>query len=137
MAIPFIGKAIEGVISIIDKVVPDKAAAAKAKAEIESMAMKGELDLMLAQIHTNMKEAESESIFVAGWRPFIGWTCGLAFCWAFLIQPFVLFIAAWNKVEIGELPQADISTMMPVLMGLLGLGGLRTYEKITGSNKNR
>jgi len=69
-------------------------------------------------------------LFVAGWRPFIGWTCGIALAYHFVLNPLIMFGVSWAGVEIPELPEFDMSSLMTVLMGMLGLGGLRTFEKV-------
>lgn len=86
-------------------------------------------DIKLAQIEINKTEAQHASVFVSGWRPFLGWTCGLGFAMNFLIAPVGTFSAALLGYSV-EFPQADVSTMMPVLLGMLGLGGMRTFEKV-------
>ena len=80
-------------------------------------------------------EAQSRSIFVAGWRPFIGWTCGIAMFWHFVGVPITMFFVSWFSMEIAELPQFDMNSLMTVLLGMLGLGGLRTFEKTKGITK--
>ena len=85
-----------------------------------------------AQIEVNKIEAGQTNIFVSGWRPFVGWTCGIALCYHFVLQPFLMFVL----LSIGkpmDLPVFDMSTLTTVLMGMLGLGGLRTYEKVKRS----
>lgn len=81
------------------------------------------------QAEINTEEAKSSNLFVSGARPFILWVCGLAFTWAFVGQPFIVFILTASGHPIKDLPQINMSEMMPVLLGILGLGGLRTYEK--------
>ncbi len=88
-------------------------------------------ELQKAQDVVNQTEAANTSIFVAGWRPWVGWVCGMAFAYTFILQPFCGLIAS----AVGHpivLPVLDLSTMMPVLLGMLGLGGMRTYEKVNG-----
>ena len=107
-----------------------------AKLRLLEMEQKGEL----AQISVNMQEAKSEHLFVSGWRPAVGWTCTAAFAYAFVLQPFAAFIAlaaGMDPVLLETLPDLDIGAMMPVLLGMLGLGAMRTYEKKSGTNKNR
>ena len=85
-----------------------------------------------AQIEVNKIEAGQSNLFVSGWRPFVGWTCGVALCYHFVLQPFLMFV----MLSIGnpiELPVFQMETLTTVLMGLLGLGGLRTYEKVKRS----
>ena len=70
-------------------------------------------------------------MFVAGWRPFIGWTCGAALAYTYVVQPLLIFILAQSGYLV-EMPALDIAGLMPVLMGILGLGGMRSYEKVKG-----
>lgn len=116
---------------VIDRLWPDPLQAANAKLELFKLQQSGELQQMAGQLAINAEEAKSASIFVSGWRPFIGWVCGLAVAWNWIGLKIVLFIAAWYGKDLHLAP-ADISEMMPVLMGMLGLGGLRTIEKIQG-----
>tara|TARA_B100000965_G_C19415253_1_gene679605 strand:- start:469 stop:840 length:372 start_codon:yes stop_codon:yes gene_type:complete len=85
-----------------------------------------------AQIEVNKVEAGSSSLFVSGWRPFIGWTCGVALCYHFILQPFLMFVLL-SAGKSMELPVFQMETLTTILMGLLGLGGLRTYEKVKKS----
>jgi hypothetical protein len=87
---------------------------------------------MLAQIEVNKAEAASGSVFKGGWRPFIGWVCGVAFAYHFVLQPFIVFVVAAAGIAIPELPTFDMGSLMTVMMGMLGLGGLRSYEKKQG-----
>ncbi|MEQ1704938.1 MAG: 3TM-type holin [Rickettsiales bacterium] len=77
----------------------------------------------------NKEEATNQNIFVSGWRPFIGWVCGAAFAYHFVIQPILAFIIVNHGGKV-ELPAFDMQSLSTVLMGMLGLGGLRTLEKI-------
>lgn len=85
------------------------------------------------QLEVNRAEASNTSLFVAGWRPAIGWTCAAAFAWVFVLAPLVAYAAALGGYT-HKLPTLDISQLMPVLLGMLGLGGMRTLEKIKGVN---
>jgi hypothetical protein len=85
-----------------------------------------------AQIEVNKVEAGSSNLFVSGWRPFIGWTCGVALCYHFILQPFLMFVLL-SAGKPMELPVFQMETLTTILMGLLGLGGLRTYEKVKRS----
>lgn len=85
-----------------------------------------------AQAETNTEEAKSPNLFIAGWRPCVGWTCGLAFAWAFVLQPVAVFVLAASGHPITGLPAINISEMMPVLLGMLGLAGMRSWEKQQG-----
>jgi hypothetical protein len=84
-----------------------------------------------AQIEVNKEEAKHQNIFVSGWRPFIGWICGSALAYHFVIQPMLAFLV----VSLGEqivLPTFDMQSLLTVLMGMLGLGAMRSYEKVYG-----
>tara|TARA_R100000329_G_scaffold37600_1_gene35438 strand:+ start:171 stop:542 length:372 start_codon:yes stop_codon:yes gene_type:complete len=85
-----------------------------------------------AQIEVNKVEAGSTNLFVSGWRPFVGWTCGVALCYHFVLQPFLTFVLYSFGYQV-ELPTFDMTTLTTVLMGMLGLGGLRSYEKVKRS----
>ena len=85
-----------------------------------------------AQIEVNKVEAGSTNLFVSGWRPFVGWTCGIALCYHFVLQPLLMFILSSTGNPM-ELPGFDMTTLTTVLMGMLGLGGLRSYEKVKRS----
>ena len=123
------------VTGLLDKFIPDASEKAKLAHEIATMAEKQAHELALAQIAVNQAEAASGSVFKGGWRPFIGWTCGIAFLYHFVLQPFMLFaIAVWG-VQLPTLPEFDMGTLLTVLGGMLGLGGLRTYEKSKGVSK--
>jgi hypothetical protein len=91
------------------------------------MVVQGQLDI-------NKDEAANPSVFVSGWRPFIGWVCGVACAWNWIGLKMALFIAAYLGNPLDMQP-ADVSEMMPVLLGMLGLGGLRTVEKLKGVNR--
>lgn len=123
---------------IIDKIWPDPVERDKAKLELFKLQQNGELaqlaaetELARGQINVNAEEAKSSSVFVSGWRPAIGWICGLACAWNWVGLKIALFVAAYFGHPVILAP-ADIGEMMPVLMGMLGLGGLRTMEKING-----
>ena len=114
---------------VIGRFLPeDKEAAAKARQEIEAQLTKHLANIDLAQLEINKTEAAHRSIFVAGWRPFIGWSCGFALAYTYVVQPIAVFALAQTGYLI-DLPTLSMSEMMPVLMGMLGLGGLRTFEK--------
>ena len=120
---------IPAVTSLLDKFIPDADEKAKIAHEISTLAEKQAHDLAMAQIEVNKSESKHVSIFVAGWRPFIGWTCGLALFYHFLAQPILVFFM--DKPA----PTFDMSTLSTILMGMLGLGGLRTFEKYKGKAK--
>lgn len=117
---------------VIDRVLPNKVEADKAKAELLVMQTKGELDQLVGQLDINKIEAGHQSVFVAGWRPFIGWVCGIALAYAALFEPIMRFVAKVGFAYNGEFPIIDHDITMQVLLGLLGLGAYRTYERVQG-----
>lgn len=123
------------VTGLLDKVIEDKDQKAKLAHEIATIAERQAHEASMAQILTNREEAKHKSIFVAGWRPFIGWTCGVALAYHFVLAPLITFGIIWSGSEIPELPAFDMDSLMTVLLGMLGLGGLRTYEKQKGLTK--
>ena len=118
--------------NVLDRFFPDKEKAAEAQRAIESALLENAAQINLAQIEVNKAEAQHRTIFVAGWRPFIGWVCGIALAWHFVGVPVTIFFIAWAGAEVPELPAFDMNSLMTVLMGMLGLGGLRTFEKMKG-----
>ena len=116
---------------VIDRVWPDPTQAAAAKLELIKMQQSGDLAVIAGQMEINKAEASNPSVFVSGWRPFIGWVCGSACAWNWVGIPLVKTLAVYHQIPFMIAP-ADLSEMMPVLIGLLGLGGLRTVEKIQG-----
>jgi len=114
-------------LSIIDKFIPDPQAKIAAEAGLRDAL----LSVDKAQMQVNAAEAASPSLFVAGWRPAVGWCCTIAMAWSYIVQPVAVFTLAQFDALV-TLPTLDLSTMMPVLLGMLGMGGLRTYEKTKG-----
>ena len=120
--------------SVLDRIIPDKNGAEKAKQEIESALIKNATELNIAQAETNKIEAAHRSIWVAGWRPCLGWVAALGFAWVFLLQP----IAQWLVLLTGnDIPLPDFQTdaLLELTFAMLGLAGLRTYEKQKGLSK--
>lgn len=108
--------------NVINKIWPDKTEQEKEQLKAAIMVVQGQLDI-------NKEEAKNPSVFVSGWRPAIGWVCGAACAWNWIGLKIALFVAAYTGHALNLQP-ADISEMMPVLLGMLGLGGLRTVEKL-------
>lgn len=113
-----------------------KLSKAELKFEIETLEERHKQELALAQIDVNKTEAAHKSLYVAGWRPFIGWVCGAGFALNFLVAPFATFAAQLAGTDI-IFPMADLTMMTPVLMGMLGLGTLRSYEKAKGVSREK
>lgn len=123
------------VTGLLDKFIEDKDQKNALAHEIATMSQKHAQELAKSQIEVNKIEAASRSTFVAGWRPFVGWTCGVALAYHFVIQPLILFGITVAGVEMSPLPAFDMDTLLTVLLGMLGLGGLRTLEKTKGVSK--
>jgi len=123
------------VTGLLDKFIEDKDQKAALAHEIATMGEKHSQEAMLAQLEINKAEAASGSLFKGGWRPFVGWTCGVAFAYHFVIQPLLIFIFSYIGIEPPDLPEFDVGTLLPVLGGMLGIGGLRSYEKTKGLTK--
>ena len=123
------------VMDVVGRFLPeDKEARAKAERAVKAQLTAHLAKIDIAQLGINKQEAAHRSIFVAGWRPFIGWTCGVALAYTYVIQPILIF-GLGQAGYLVSLPTMDIGEMMPVLMGILGLGGLRTFEKYKGMAK--
>ena len=116
-------------LSLLEKVIPDKKQREKLAHELATMAERHAHEVALAQIETNKLEATSGSLFKGGWRPFLGWVCGGAFAYHFVLQPVIVFLIVTFGGEVPELPKFEMEALMTVLFGMLGLGGLRTFEK--------
>ena len=119
---------------VVDKLIgliPDQAAAAKAKAEAQAGLLAALVAADAAQLQVNKVEAASGSLFVAGWRPFVGWVCACGVAWNWIGLPIGVFVAALAGKSVALSP-ADLGEMLPLLLGLLGMGGLRTFEKMQG-----
>jgi len=123
------------VTGLLDKFVEDKDQKAKLAFELSTMADTHAQQALLAQLEINKAEAASGSLFKGGWRPFVGWVCGIAFAYHFVLQPLLIFVLIVFNVNIPDLPEFDMSTLLTTLGGLLGIGGLRTYEKKSGLTK--
>jgi len=123
------------VTGILDKFIEDKDQKAKLAHEIATMSDTHAQQALLSQLEINKAEAASGSLFKGGWRPFIGWTSGIAFAYHFVLQPILIFVLTASGVDLPELPEFDMSTLLTVLGGMLGIGGLRSYEKTKGLTK--
>ena len=130
--------------SLIERFFPDPAAKAAAQLELLRMEQTGalaqlasETDLAKLQIQVNVEEAKSTNWFVAGARPFIMWTCGVALAYVSIVEPVSRFVAKVWFGYVGDFPTIDTNLTMQILMGILGLGAYRTVEKIKGAEGNR
>jgi hypothetical protein len=129
--------------ALLDKAfsfIPNPEERQKAKLDLQAQLQTAVLQAEQSQLDINKTEAASSSVFVAGWRPAIGWVCGFALAWQFVLSPIISYLLAiaegiWH-FTIPPLPMLDNSQLYPILMGMLGLGGLRTYERVNGVARN-
>ena len=113
---------------VIDKVIPDRAAAEKAKLEMQAKLLDAATTGALAQIEVNKTEAGHQSVFVAGWRPAIGWICAAALAYSYMIVPLVGFSLTLMGQPVPRWPVLD-GNLWELMFGMLGLGALRSYDK--------
>ena len=122
-----IDDAITAALRVLDKVIPDPEAKAKAEGELRSSLQlwdKGQTDI-------NAVEAANTNLFVSGWRPFIGWVCGIALAYQYVAAPLLMWIASSLHIALSAPPKLD-GTLWELVFALLGMGGLRTFEKVKG-----
>jgi hypothetical protein len=122
-----IDDAIAAGLKVLDKFVPDPEAKAKAESELRSSLQAWDK----AQTDVNAVEAANANVFVSGWRPFIGWTCGLALAYQYVLAPLVMWAALTVGVQLATPPKLD-DMLWQLVFAMLGMGGLRTFEKIKG-----
>lgn len=139
MALDPITVALEIGSKVIDKLWPDPAQRDAAKLELLKMQQSGELaeltasvELAKGQLAVNRAEAQSSSVFVSGWRPAVGWVCVLGLLYTFLIRPMLAWSSGFADTPVPVPPPLDMADLLTLLLGMLGLGGLRTAEKIKG-----
>jgi len=123
---------------LLDRIIPDPAAANAAKLQVLELAQRGELAAMdadmrlaLGQMEINKAEASTD-LFRGGWRPACGWVCAAGLTYTFLLRPILPWLAGLSGVEVAPMPDIDTDTLMVLLTGMLGLGGLRTVERLKG-----
>jgi hypothetical protein len=133
MALDPISAALDIGGKLIDRLWPNPEEAAKAKLELLKMQQNGDLAVMTAQTDINKIEAASSNLFVSGWRPFVGWCCGVAFLYAAILEPLARFIAKVMFSYGGDFPAIDTTLTMQILLGLLGMAGLRSWDKKNGT----
>ena len=129
---------IPAITQVLDKVIPDPQAAADAKLRALELAQKGdlaaldaEMKLALGQLEVNKAEAQTD-LFRGGWRPAVGWVCVVGLAYQFVLQPVLPWVVALFGSQVPPLPAIDNETLMVLLTGMLGLGGLRTIERVKG-----
>lgn len=129
---------IPAITQVLDKIIPDPQAAADAKLKALELAQKGdlaaldaELRLALGQLEVNKAEATTD-MFRGGWRPAVGWICVAGLAYQFILQPVLPWLVALFGAQVPPLPAIDNESLMVLLTGMLGLGGLRTFERVKG-----
>ena len=130
--LPVISKVVDSVTGLI----PDKRARAEAKEQLEHELVTTANTALLAQLEINKTEAAHRSWWVAGWRPFLGWTCGLGVFWAFLGHPLAVWVMTLAGIDVA-LPEIDSERLLELVTAMLGLAGLRTFEKTRGVARER
>ena len=125
-----IDDAIGAGLQIINKFIPDPAQKQAAEDALRSSLQQWDA----TQNTVDAAEAENSSVFVAGWRPAIGWICALALGYQYVVVPMSIWIAALQHIPLASPPKLD-DTLWQLMFGMLGMGGLRTYEKIKGVAK--
>jgi len=125
---------ISPVAALLDKFIPDADERNRLAHEISTLAERQAHEIALAQIEVNKQDAKG-NWWQAGWRPFIGWVCGIAFAYHFVLQPFLVFLILAMAWPMPPLPEFEMTALLTVLGGMLGLGTLRTFEKTKGVAK--
>lgn len=115
---------------LIDRLWPNPVEAEKAKYELFKLQQSGELQLAVGQMEINKVEASSTNLFVSGWRPWVGWVGGISLAYIAILEPILRFVSVVYFQYTGSFPVIDTTISLQVLMGMLGFGGLRTYEKL-------
>lgn len=130
-----LGDLVSPVKDIISEVVVDKDKARELEFKLEELVDKADEryhEELMGQIEVNKEEAKHSSVFVAGWRPFIGWVGGAGLAYTFVLSPFIDFLARVNGY-VGELPVVDTATLMTLVLAMLGVGAMRSYDKTQGT----
>jgi hypothetical protein len=117
---------------VIDRLWPDPTQAAAAKLELFKLQQTGELQQIAGQLEINKVEAASSNLFVSGWRPFVGWVCGSALVYTYIAYPLLLWAAATWAPDVKPPQLGNDGMLFELMLGMLGIGGLRTFEKIKG-----
>jgi|TARA_R110001583_G_scaffold56724_2_gene170945 hypothetical protein len=123
------------VTGLLDKFIEDKDQKNKLAHDLATMADNHAQELAKGQLAINAEEAKSRNLFVSGWRPSVGWCCSLALFAHFLVFPTMDVVTAYMGIEAVPYPAFDMDSLMTVLLGLLGLGGMRSFEKAKGLTK--
>jgi hypothetical protein len=136
MGLPIIGDIISAVKDIVGEVVVDKDKRIEINYKLQELEDKASERLhgeLMAQAEINKTEAQHESIFVAGWRPFIGWVSGFGVGWTFVASPIMEWVSRLNGFT-GKMPELETGQLMALVTAMLGVAGYRTFEKVKGVN---
>lgn len=140
--LPLVAKLLPFVGPILERVIPNKAKAEEAKLLLQTELAKNEADILKSlaeldkgQIELNKLDAQSDSRFKSMWRPALAWVCVTSFAWHTFLLPFIVFVAEFRGYILPDIPTFDPSLLSTVLVGILGLGAFRTYEKKQGITK--
>jgi hypothetical protein len=131
-----LGAILKGIIGpilgpLVDKI-PDINLRRKLEADAEQALLAAMTGVVMAQVEVNKIEAQHKSIFVAGWRPAVGWVCAIALAYNFILRPIAMYGAFLAGVDLTDAPELNITELMAILAGMLGLATNRTYEKTKG-----
>jgi len=129
---PLVGPAVNKVLDLI----PNKNERERARESVEASFTEGILAAAAAQTSINEVEAQHKSVFVSGWRPWCGWVCGFALAWNYIIQPIAAWVGFLAGYDLSGAPRLDTSELTTILMGMLGLVGARSYEKLKGVSRS-
>lgn len=117
---------------VIDRLWPDPTQRAAAQLELMKLQQSGELAQIAGQLEINKVEAASSNVFVSGWRPFAGWVCGAALAYSFLVYPLLVWVCAIWAPTVTPPKLGNDGMLYELLFAMLGLGGLRSFEKFKG-----
>ena len=134
MGIPIIGDIINAVKDLAGEVIVDKDKKNQIEFELEKLRIEADErfhEELMGQIEVNKIEAQNPSLFVAGWRPAVGWVCVAGLGWTFVLSPFAEMMAGWFGY-VGQMPLTDTETLLVLVTGMLGLGAQRSFEKLRG-----
>lgn len=131
-ALMAIGPVADLLNNVLNRVLPAEKMSEVDRAKLELELFKADWQSVIGQLEINKVEAAHESTFVSGWRPFVGWVCGCGFAWAAVVQPVVVLAVSLSQGEPPQLPELDVSLLTTTLFGMLGIAGMRTFEKLNG-----
>lgn len=128
---------VNAIAPLLDKVIPDKDEANRLAHEIATLTERQAHEIAKAQANINQVEAAHKSLFVSGWRPATGWICAVSLGFNFLCVPIFNMVGSITGIDVSNVKPLDLEIMLPVLLGMLGLGGMRSYEKKNGVARSK